>query len=280
MGEACRAFGIPVVGGNVSLYNESRRPRHRPDAGRRPARRGRPARPPPAGRAPGRRRHAARARSRAPDRSPGRGGRGSAGAQAGPAPDLDLDAHARGRRPRRATLVAEGLVAGVHDAADGLGVALAEMAVRSRRGLPWCGARAPTTRWLFAESPSRVVACVHERPARRRRAGRAGGRRRRRAASARSGGDRLVVDGLARRAASPRPPTRGAAASPTRSAPGPRPSARRVDRSGCADRGRPPGRLVAVPAADDLDDPLPRRRPRRRRAASSASTPPASRSPT
>ena len=41
MGEACRAFGIPVVGGNVSLYNESRRPRHRPDARHRRARRDR-----------------------------------------------------------------------------------------------------------------------------------------------------------------------------------------------------------------------------------------------
>ena len=37
MSEACRALGIPVVGGNVSFYNESRGARHRPDAGGRRA---------------------------------------------------------------------------------------------------------------------------------------------------------------------------------------------------------------------------------------------------
>ena len=37
MSEACRALGIPVIGGNVSFYNESRGARHRPDAGRRRA---------------------------------------------------------------------------------------------------------------------------------------------------------------------------------------------------------------------------------------------------
>ena len=31
MSEACRALGIPVIGGNVSFYNESRGRRHRPD---------------------------------------------------------------------------------------------------------------------------------------------------------------------------------------------------------------------------------------------------------
>ena len=42
------ALGIPCVGGNVSLYNESSRQRHRPDAGHRRARHGRSARPSPA----------------------------------------------------------------------------------------------------------------------------------------------------------------------------------------------------------------------------------------
>ena len=46
MAEACRAFGVPVVGGNVSLYNETARPRHRSDAGGRPPRHGRRAGPP------------------------------------------------------------------------------------------------------------------------------------------------------------------------------------------------------------------------------------------
>ena len=35
MTEACRAFDMPVVGGNVSLYNETRGQRHRSDASRR-----------------------------------------------------------------------------------------------------------------------------------------------------------------------------------------------------------------------------------------------------
>ena len=56
-------------------------------------------------------------------------------------------------------LVAEGRLAGVHDTADGIGVALAEMAVRSGKGFR-IEATAVDHAWLFAESPSRVVACV------------------------------------------------------------------------------------------------------------------------
>ena len=56
-------------------------------------------------------------------------------------------------------LVIDGLVAGVHDTADGIGVALAEMAVRSRRGFVVEHAEVDHA-WLFAESASRVVVCV------------------------------------------------------------------------------------------------------------------------
>ena len=45
LSEALDAFGVPCIGGNVSLYNESRGPRHRPDPGHRPARHGRPTDP-------------------------------------------------------------------------------------------------------------------------------------------------------------------------------------------------------------------------------------------
>ena len=38
MTEACLALGLPVIGGNVSLYNESFGDRHRPDPGHRRAR--------------------------------------------------------------------------------------------------------------------------------------------------------------------------------------------------------------------------------------------------
>ena len=175
MGEACRAFGIPVVGGNVSLYNESR---------------GRDIDPTPVvglvgivdrldrrppGRPPRRRRHAPRHRPRAALAVRVDAGPGTRGHQAGRPPDLDLEVHAAVADLVR-NLVAEGLLAGVHDTADGLGVALAEMAVRVRQGVPG-PAKGADHAWLFAESASRVVACVVERPSRRRRAGRAVSRR-------------------------------------------------------------------------------------------------------
>jgi phosphoribosylformylglycinamidine synthase subunit PurL len=73
----------------------------------------------------------------------------------GPPPALDLARHAVVADLVR-RLVADGLLAGVHDAADGLGVAIAEMAARSGVGatveLPGADHR-----WLFAESASRAV---------------------------------------------------------------------------------------------------------------------------
>ena len=58
-------------------------------------------------------------------------------------------------------LVAGGELGGVHDASDGLGVTLAEMAVRSGVGFQ-VSVLAADHAWLFAESASRVVACVAE----------------------------------------------------------------------------------------------------------------------
>ena len=90
--------------------------------------------------------------------------------------------------------VAEGLLAGAHDTADGIGVALAEMAVRSSKGFR-VRPRVPEHGWLFAESASRVVVCVtngHGDDV--IRAAQSAG-----VASAklgRAGGDRLVVEGL------------------------------------------------------------------------------------
>jgi phosphoribosylformylglycinamidine synthase II len=157
MAEACRAFGIPVVGGNVSLYNESG---------------GRDIDPTPVVGLVG-------TVDRLDQRPPGvrlvdggtlltlgpetRSLSGSRwawerGHQGGRPPALDLDAH-RALADLVRTLVAEGLLAGVHDTADGLGVALAEMAVRSGRGFV-IRATGADHAWLFAESPSRVVACV------------------------------------------------------------------------------------------------------------------------
>ena len=59
MAEACRALGVPVVGGNVSLYNESRGRDIDPTPCRRHAGAGRPARAAPARHGPGRGRRAA-----------------------------------------------------------------------------------------------------------------------------------------------------------------------------------------------------------------------------
>ncbi len=101
MAEACRALGIPVIGGNVSLYNESRGARHRPDPGRRHAR---PRRPPRA--RPPRARVAEGSTVVLLSGRPGRGlyrwpvlyGRCTAGgpeAPSGSLPPLDLELHAR-----------------------------------------------------------------------------------------------------------------------------------------------------------------------------------------
>ena len=157
MAEACRAFGIPVVGGNVSLYNESRGTDIDPSpvvglvgvvdqVDRRPP----------------------RVRLVAgdtlivlgPEPLSLSGSRWAweQGHRGGEVPELDLAAHAAVAGLVR-DLVIGGRLAGVHDAADGLGVTLAEMAVRSGVGfdVPAGGA---DHAWLFAESASRVVACV------------------------------------------------------------------------------------------------------------------------
>jgi phosphoribosylformylglycinamidine synthase len=193
MAEACRALGLPVIGGNVSLYNESR---------------GRDIDPTPVVAVLGLIEHLER-------RPPGVGlidnGRllllgpteanlsGSLwasrlhGHKGGTLPTLDLDLHHR-LLVLVAALVAEGVLAGVHDVSEGgLGVALAEMVVRSGVGARAVGPADHAE--LFAESPSRVVVCAQPEAAQDvfRRAQAAGV-----PASflGGSGGDRLVIEGL------------------------------------------------------------------------------------
>jgi phosphoribosylformylglycinamidine synthase subunit PurL len=158
MADACRALGLPVVGGNVSLYNESR---------------GRDIDPTPVIGVVG---LMERLERRPPgvglvdgDRllllgttDPGLGGSLWAlrthGRRGGPLPGLDLAAHARLLGLVRG-LVADGVVSGVHDVSEGgIGLALAEMAVRS--GVGFAVAGVATAAELFSESPSRVVLCV------------------------------------------------------------------------------------------------------------------------
>ena len=193
MAEACRALDLPVVGGNVSLYNESR---------------GRDIDPTPVVGVVG---LIDRLERRPPGVSLVRDGRllllgttvaelgGSLwalrthGRRGGPLAPLDLAGHVRLLDLVRG-LAADGVAAGLHDVSDGgLGVALAEMAVRSGVGFVVAGVPGPAE--LFSESPSRVVVCAVPS---------AIGEVEARAAAAgvpvselgRSGGDRLIVEGL------------------------------------------------------------------------------------
>ncbi|MEZ5143086.1 MAG: phosphoribosylformylglycinamidine synthase subunit PurL [Acidimicrobiales bacterium] len=157
MADACRAFDLPVVGGNVSLYNESRGANIDPtpvvgvlglvDRLER--------RPPGVGLVDGGRLVLLGVTQ--PELSGSRWAHAK-GHRGGRLPALDVDVH---RRVADATrrLVEGGLLAGVHDVgAGGLGLALAEMAVRS--GLGCSVARVADHAELFSESPSRVVLCV------------------------------------------------------------------------------------------------------------------------
>ncbi|MEZ5134850.1 MAG: AIR synthase related protein [Acidimicrobiales bacterium] len=156
MTEACEALDIPVVGGNVSFYNESRgsdidptpvvgllgvvdRLDHRPPGVTLVEGGGccSSATPSPS--------------------STGRCGR-NRGHRTGTLPTIDWADHAAVCAAVR-SLVLGDLLWGVHDVASGgLGLALAELAVRSGIGVQV--ARVPDAATLFSESPSRAVLCV------------------------------------------------------------------------------------------------------------------------
>jgi phosphoribosylformylglycinamidine synthase len=202
MAEACRALELPVIGGNVSLYNATGGVDIDPtpvvavlgiiDRLERP--------PPGAVFTPGASVVVLGATD--PSTHPSLGGSRWAverhGRPKGTLPTLDLDGHRR-----LLTLVAAlvngdsedasaPLVRGVHDVSGGgLALALAECAVRSGVGCVVTGVRSYAD--LFSESPSRVVLCT-DRPdevtARADAAGVAAG------VIGTAGGDRVVVEGL------------------------------------------------------------------------------------
>jgi phosphoribosylformylglycinamidine synthase len=160
MGDACRALSIPVVGGNVSLYNESR---------------GVDIDPTPVvgvvgvvdrldSRPPGVRLVDGDALLVLGDDARDLSGSRWAwarGHRGGTPPQVDLVAH-RALAELVRSLVLDGALDGIHDTADGgLGVALAEMAVRSGTGFDVTPPEHAGHDWLFSESPSRVVVCVH-----------------------------------------------------------------------------------------------------------------------
>jgi phosphoribosylformylglycinamidine synthase subunit PurL len=165
MSEACEALGIPVVGGNVSFYNESRGADIDPtpvvgvvglierlDA------------PPPVPRTVEHERLVLLGATRAE-----LGGSEWAavvhGLDGGLPPEADLDAAKRLHGFVR-DLVSERTVGGVHDCSDGgIAITLAEMAFESGVGFtvaPEAGV--PVGAWCFSESTNRVVVSVDARP--------------------------------------------------------------------------------------------------------------------
>jgi phosphoribosylformylglycinamidine synthase len=136
MAEACRALDVPVVGGNVSLYNETA---------------GRDIDPTPVVGMLGLIDNL--------DRRPA-GARVEPGCRIGciGPPALDLEVHARVLDVVRG-LVADDVVVGVHDVADG-GIALcvAEMAVASECGVVVSSTGSGAD--FFNETPSRIVVAV------------------------------------------------------------------------------------------------------------------------
>jgi phosphoribosylformylglycinamidine synthase len=206
MAEACRGLGLPVIGGNVSLYNESY---------------GRDIDPTPvigalgvidvlAARPPGvtlvdggvlvlldasvGTRDAGR---RPPSLAGSRWAVQLRHHRNGTLPPIDMAGHGR-LVEFVAGLVAEGvaggdgLVDGIHDvSAGGLGVALAELAVRSGIGARVSGVA--DHHELFTESPSRVVVCTARSHDLLSRAADAGVGFR---VLGSTGGDRVVIDDL------------------------------------------------------------------------------------
>jgi phosphoribosylformylglycinamidine synthase len=190
LADGCRGFGLPVIGGNVSLYNETAGTDIDPTpvvgvlglADRLDSR------PPGPGLVAGDRVLLA-------GPAPAGGLAGSAwawrhGERGGALPALDTAAHTAIAALVRG-LVADGAVSGVHDVAvGGPAVALAEMAVAGG-----VGARiARPAGELFGEAPSRVLLSVAEAAVADVRA-RAGGLGVEVVDLGAAGGDRLVVEG-------------------------------------------------------------------------------------
>ncbi len=158
MGEAARALSVPVIGGNVSLYNES----HGTDIDPSPV-------VGTVGIIESLERRPPGVRLVADTRvvligEPATGLSGSAwawsrGHHRGTPPTVDLAGH-RATAELVRSLVAAGRLRGIHDLAGGFGPALAEMAVRGGVGasvsLPAPGGHVA----LFGETPSAVLACV------------------------------------------------------------------------------------------------------------------------
>ncbi len=192
MAEACLAFGLPVVGGNVSLYNESDGADIDPtpvvavvgviDSLERP----------PPGIGLGGEGCLVLLGGRAAGLGGSRFARQVLGEPAGGLPLLDYEAHSRLCDLVRSALAERNLLDGIHDISDGgLGLCLAEMCLVAGRGL--VVDQVPSSAELFSEAPSRVVASTPE-PERLLALARSAGVPAE--VIGRAGGDRFVVSGL------------------------------------------------------------------------------------
>ncbi len=195
LADTCRAMGLPVVGGNVSLYNSSDGADIDPT----------PVigvlgvidelvrRPPGAGLTEGGHLLLLGPTAGAGALAGSRWAETAHGHRGGALPVLDVEAHLAVCDVVR-DLVTDSLVDGVHDVSDGgLALALAEMAVRTGVGFDVVVEAGHAG--LFSESPSRVVVCVPRAHVAdvTRRAGEAGVAV---TPLGHAGGDRLVVAGL------------------------------------------------------------------------------------
>ncbi len=165
MADACRGLGIPVIGGNVSFYNESRG--HdidpTPIVGTLGVVDQLTNRPAGVNLLEG-----AHLVLLGPEQPPAEGPSGLAGSRWAFAHDLrggslvpfDAEVHRSVADLVRAVVV-DGLVAGVHDIADGgLALALGELVAQSGLGAEVIAPADGGVAWLFGETPSRVLLCV------------------------------------------------------------------------------------------------------------------------
>jgi phosphoribosylformylglycinamidine synthase subunit PurL len=157
MSEACVAFDTPVIGGNVSLYNESQGTDIDPTpvVGMLGVIDSLDRRPPGVGLIEQGRLMLIGVTQ--PEVSGSRWAR-ARGHRGGTLPTLDPVHHLKVADVVRQLVIGD-VVAGIHDVSGGgLGVALAEMAAKS--GIGVSVARVANAAELFAEGPSRVVVCV------------------------------------------------------------------------------------------------------------------------
>ena len=162
MAEACRALDIPVVGGNVSLYNESRGSDIDPTpvVGTLGLREKLDSPPPGVGLVASSRIVLLQTVGTVPSLGGSQWAAQRHGLRGGQLANIDLGAHRR-LCQTVADLVARDVLSGIHDVSDGgLGVALGEMAVRSGVGFKVSGITDHVA--LFGEAPSRVVMNVSQ----------------------------------------------------------------------------------------------------------------------